>query len=199
MADKNIYANRLRDHATGAGCARLLAVDRRPVVRAGLKIRPAPEDGLEVEGGAADATGATPLARALRPDVVPMDVGMPGGIATTEALRASALRGAVVVPTLRGDSATRERAKEAGAAAFVVRHRTEGSLLATIRGVALAKGNWRLREGAVTRRVRIVAPSIERVMEMAGAGKPGRRARLLFSIDSEAFFVPEESERRVAA
>ncbi|CAA9424071.1 MAG: hypothetical protein AVDCRST_MAG03-2754 [uncultured Rubrobacteraceae bacterium] len=36
-------------------------------------------------------------------------------------------------------------------------------------------------------------------MEMAGAGKPGRRAHLLFPIDPEAFFVPEGSERREAA
>ena len=56
-----------------------------------------------------------------------------------------------------------------------------------------------VREGTVTRRVRIVAPSIERAMEMAGAGKPGRRAHLLFPIDPEAFFVPEGSERREAA
>ncbi len=56
-----------------------------------------------------------------------------------------------------------------------------------------------VRKGTVTRRVRIVAPSIERAMEMAGAGKPGRRAHLLFPIDPEAFFVPEGSERREAA
>lgn len=55
-----------------------------------------------------------------------------------------------------------------------------------------------LREGAVTRRVRITAPSIERAMEMAGDGKPGRTARLLFPIDPEAFFVPEKPERRAA-
>jgi len=56
-----------------------------------------------------------------------------------------------------------------------------------------------VREGAVTRRVRIVAPSIERAVKMAGHGKPGRRVRLLFPINPEAFFVPEASERREAA
>ncbi len=56
-----------------------------------------------------------------------------------------------------------------------------------------------VREGAVTRRVRITAPSIERAMTMAGDGKPGRRARLLFPIDAEDFFVPEGSRRREAA
>ena len=53
-----------------------------------------------------------------------------------------------------------------------------------------------VREGAVTRRVRIVAPS---AMKMAGHGKPGRRVRLLFPIDPEAFFVPEAPEQREAA
>ncbi len=56
-----------------------------------------------------------------------------------------------------------------------------------------------MREGAVTRRVQITAPSIERAMKMAGYGKPGRRVRLLFPIDPEAFFVPEDSGRREAA
>lgn len=56
-----------------------------------------------------------------------------------------------------------------------------------------------VREGAVTRRVRIIARSMEGAMKMAGDGKPGRRARLLFPIDPGAFFVPEGSERREAA
>jgi hypothetical protein len=76
-----------------------------------------------------------------------MNVGMLGGIATTEALRA-APRGAVMVPTLRGDSATRKRAEEVGAAAFVAKHRKDEILLTAIRGVALTKGMRRLRERA---------------------------------------------------
>jgi hypothetical protein len=56
-----------------------------------------------------------------------------------------------------------------------------------------------VREGAATLRVRITAPSIERALEIAGEGKPGRRVRLLFPIDPEAFFVPENPDRREAA
>lgn len=55
-----------------------------------------------------------------------------------------------------------------------------------------------VRDGAVTRRVRIIAPSIEQAMQMAGDGKPGRRVHLLFPIDPEIFFVAEESERKAA-
>jgi hypothetical protein len=47
-----------------------------------------------------------------------------------------------------------------------------------------------IREDAVTRRARLTTSSIERALKLAGGGKPGRRVRLIFPIDSEAFFVP---------
>jgi hypothetical protein len=56
-----------------------------------------------------------------------------------------------------------------------------------------------IREDALTRRVRISAPCIERALKMAGYGKPGRRVRLPFPIDPEAFFIPEDSGEREAA
>jgi hypothetical protein len=46
-----------------------------------------------------------------------------------------------------------------------------------------------IHEGALAYRVQITAPSIEHALEIAGAGKPGRRVRLVFPIDPEAFFV----------
>lgn len=55
------------------------------------------------------------------------------------------------------------------------------------------------REGALTYRVRVTAPSIERALEIVGAGKPIRTVRLLFPIDPEAFCVPEYSGKREAA
>jgi len=57
-----------------------------------------------------------------------------------------------------------------------------------------------IRQGALTYRVRVTAPSIERALEIAGEGKPGRRVRLVFPIDPEVFFVPAASgTRREAA
>jgi hypothetical protein len=50
-----------------------------------------------------------------------------------------------------------------------------------------------IREGALTYRVRVTAPSIERALEIVGEGKPGRRVRPVFPIDPEVFFVPEDS------
>jgi hypothetical protein len=56
-----------------------------------------------------------------------------------------------------------------------------------------------INEGALTYKVRVTAPSIERALEIMGDGKPGRRVRLLFPIDPEAYFVPEDVGRREEA
>jgi DNA-binding NarL/FixJ family response regulator len=103
-------------------------------------MRLALEVDLEVVGEAGDAAEAIDQARALRPDVVLMDVEIPGdgGIAAIESLRTAAPRSVVVVFTLRDDAATRERARTSGATAFVAKHRTEEVLLAAIRGAAAA-------------------------------------------------------------
>jgi hypothetical protein len=55
-----------------------------------------------------------------------------------------------------------------------------------------------IREGALTHQVQITAPSIEWALKVARGGKPGRRVRLLFPIDPEAFFIPEDSSWREA-
>ena len=56
-----------------------------------------------------------------------------------------------------------------------------------------------IRAGALTYRVRVTAPSIERALEIVGEGKPGRRVRLLFPIDPEVFFVSASSDARMEA
>jgi hypothetical protein len=56
-----------------------------------------------------------------------------------------------------------------------------------------------IREGALTHRTQVTAPSIERALKIAGGGKPGRRVRLVFPIEPEAFFVTEVPGRKEAA
>jgi DNA-binding NarL/FixJ family response regulator len=125
-------------NASGTRPIRLLLVDDQPAVRRGLKMRFALEPDLEVAGEAGNVTEAISLACTLRPDVVLMDFEMSDtdGVAATEALHAAAPESAVVILTLRDDVATQERARSAGAAAFVAKHQTEETLLAAIRRVA---------------------------------------------------------------
>jgi hypothetical protein len=56
-----------------------------------------------------------------------------------------------------------------------------------------------IREGALTHRTRVTAPSIERALRIVGGGTPGRRVRLVFPIDPEVFFVSEDPGTREAA
>jgi DNA-binding NarL/FixJ family response regulator len=114
-------------------------------------MRLALEEDLEVVGEAGDATEAIPLARARLPDVILMEVEMPGmsGIEATERLRAAAPQSAVVIFTLRDAAVTREQARAAGAAAFVAKHQTEEELLATIRGVAATDAKQAQRDRAL--------------------------------------------------
>jgi hypothetical protein len=56
-----------------------------------------------------------------------------------------------------------------------------------------------IREGALTYRVYVTAPSIERALGIMREEKPGRRVCLVFPLDPEVFFVPEESGAREEA
>src|SRR5437763_16909226 len=90
----------------GAGMIRVVLVDDQPLVRQGLRMRLALEPDISVVGEAGDGATALSLAQDGSPDVVVMDVAMPGmdGIAATAALRRLAPRIAVVIHTLHDDA-----------------------------------------------------------------------------------------------
>src|SRR3712207_1394256 len=101
---------------------RLLLVDDEPRGRAGLRVCLGLEPDIRVVGETGDGVEAMSLARALRPDVVLMDVDLPGldGLTAAARLRAEGgCDGSVVILSLHDDSANRERASRAGCAAFV--------------------------------------------------------------------------------
>jgi DNA-binding NarL/FixJ family response regulator len=110
-------------------------VDDQDSARTGLRLRIGLEDDLTVIGEAADADTALSRIAALRPDVVVMDVAMPGvdGISATTELKARMPAVAVVMLSLHDDPQTREAAAEAGAVAFVCKQEPDGVLLAALR------------------------------------------------------------------
>ena len=117
---------------------RVLLVDNRSVVRRGLLMRLALEPDLTVVGAAQSSTEALALARESAPDVVVMDIEMPGadGIQAIRQMRDLTTRGAVIVLTMRGGQETRAQALEAGALAFVEKQGSADVLLQEIRRLA---------------------------------------------------------------
>lgn len=123
------------DDTTRLEMITILLVDDQPAVRQGLRMRLGLESDVHVVGEANDGAEAVAIAQRLHPDVILMDVEMPNidGIQATQALRTLAPRSAVVMLSIHDDPVTQQRARAAGAAAFVSKHAAVDALLAAIR------------------------------------------------------------------
>jgi DNA-binding NarL/FixJ family response regulator len=110
-------------------------VDNQESVRRGLRMRLALEEDLQVVGEAADGKKALELIQEIKPDVVIMDLEMPGmdGISATAALHDLAPEVKVVMLSLHDSSFLRDRARIAGAIAFVQKREGAECLLNEIR------------------------------------------------------------------
>jgi len=121
-----------------AGVVRVLLADDHPVVRAGVTGMLASEPGLEIVGEAGSGDEAVDMARALRPDVILMDLRMPGGdgVSATRRIRAELPGTAVLVLTTFDTDADILRAVEAGAAGYLLKDLPRSDLAAAIRAAA---------------------------------------------------------------
>ena len=117
---------------------RLLVVDDEARVRRGLRMLLTSEPDLDIVGEAGDGVAALHLALELRPDVVLMDLLMPGtdGLQVTRMLQAAVPASSIVAFSVRDGVSTRRAAASAGAAAFVGKQEGPERLLATIRAAA---------------------------------------------------------------
>ncbi|KQO79626.1 two-component system response regulator [Frigoribacterium sp. Leaf263] len=132
---------------------RVVVADDQMVVRAGLSVVLGAVDDLEVVGQAIDGAEAVSLARNLRPDVVCMDIRMPGtdGITATRQITADpTIDAGVLVLTTFDVDADVFAALEAGAAGFLLKGTDEATLVSAVRSVAAGEGTLDQR---LTRRV----------------------------------------------
>ncbi|PWC04686.1 response regulator [Mycetocola zhujimingii] len=127
--------------------------DDQKIVRAGLSVILDQEDDIQVIGEAKDGYEAVALAKEQHPDVICMDIRMPGldGISATRAIMSdpSNTTSVLVVTTFDLDDYV-FGALEAGAAGFLLKGADEETLLGSIRSVARGDGTLDQR---LTRRV----------------------------------------------
>jgi DNA-binding NarL/FixJ family response regulator len=143
---------------------RVLIVDDQALVRAGFRIILESEPGIEVVGEAADGAAAIQQASALQPDVICMDVQMPGmdGLTATRAIVADpASRAAVLVLTTFDREDYLFAALQHGASGFLLKNSSPEALVEAVQ--VLARGDA-LLSPQITRRV---------IARFAGGGQPG--------------------------
>ncbi|MGW1768770.1 response regulator transcription factor [Streptomyces sp. NPDC002073] len=123
----------------GGGVLRVVVADDERMVRTALRVILDAEPDLDVVGEAATGAEAVSVVRALRPDVVLMDVRMPGidGIRATEQILATLAEPprVVVVTTFENDAYVYE-ALRAGAAGFLLKRAAAEELIGAVRLVA---------------------------------------------------------------
>jgi DNA-binding NarL/FixJ family response regulator len=117
---------------------RVLLVDDHPVVRSGLRGMLDVEPGIEVAAEASSAIEAVDAARLRQPDVILMDLRMPGidGAQATALVLAERPQSRVVVLTTYDNDADILRAVEAGAIGYILKDATREELILAVRTAA---------------------------------------------------------------
>jgi DNA-binding NarL/FixJ family response regulator len=133
----------------------VLIADDQTLVRTGLRAIIESEPGMTVVGEAADGAAAVEAARRLRPDVVLMDIRMPGldGVAATKALvggrNATTVTRVLILTTFLVDDYVAE-ALRAGASGYLLKDATADQMVEAVRVIAAGEA---MLAPAVTRRL----------------------------------------------
>jgi len=144
---------------------RVVLADDQPLVRASLQMVITDAPDLEVIGEAGDGTEAARLAETLAPDVVVMDIRMPGidGIEATRRITAGPSGARVLMLTTFDDDDCVYGALRAGASGFLVKDMALDDILTAIRVVAAGDG--------------LIAPKVTRRLIAEFAARPADTAR----------------------
>jgi NarL family two-component system response regulator YdfI len=167
----------------------VLVVDDHLIVREGLSLILETAQGIELAGEAADGAAALLLCRELQPDVVLMDLRMPGmdGLTAIRRLAADQPEIAVIILTTYDEDDLMMQGLQAGARGFLLKDTSRTALLDAIR--AAARGQT-LLSPAVMQRIltRAAAPTpaaapagpldlTERELEVLRAAAQGQRTK----------------------
>ena len=174
---------------------RILIADDHTIFRSGLNLLLSSEVDLEVVGEAKDGTAAVEMAASLHPDVVLMDVGMPGlnGLDATRQIRARLPEVNILVLTMHRSDEYFFQMLEAGAAGYLLKGAETNELINAVR--AVARGDvflypsmaWRLVQEYLSQ-----SPS-----QVSAAAHLTEREREILKLIAEGFSNGEIADRLV--
>jgi DNA-binding NarL/FixJ family response regulator len=164
----------------------VLLADDHSLIRKGFRLILAAEPDIEVVGEASDGTIAVSMTSALRPDVVLMDVRMPGrdGLEATRDITAAGLPSRVLILTTFDLDDYVYAGLRAGASGFLLKDTQPEDLVAAIR--TIASGDAVLAPGATRRLIRQFATQQP---EQASGRAAERIRRTLTSREQDVFLL----------
>lgn len=157
---------------------RVVLADDHPIIRDGLAALLTATEGIEVVGTAQSGDEAVRLAVTERPDVLVVDLHMPGGIDGVEAtrtVRSAAPEVGILVLTMLDDDATVRAALDAGASGYVLKGDSRQQIVRAIHAVAagasiLGSGVSRQAPGAAPDPFAELTARERQVLEMLATG-----------------------------
>jgi two-component system response regulator NreC len=129
---------------------RIVLADDHTVVRSGLRMLLDSESGLEVVAEASDVDGAARYVRGHHPDVLVLDLNMPGGssLDAIPELRRESPDTQIVVLTMQQEPAFARQALSAGALGYVLKEAADEELVEAVRRAAAGESYLNPRLGA---------------------------------------------------
>jgi DNA-binding NarL/FixJ family response regulator len=180
---------------------RVLLADDQDLVRAGFRALLDAQDDIEVVGEAGDGDEAVQLARRHRPDIVLMDIRMPGtdGLAATRTIAADGRLASVrivILTTFELDEYVFE-AIRAGASGFLVKNTKPVELLGAVR--AVAAGDALLSPSVTRRLIREFAARTREAPRSPALDALTEREREVMALVAEGLTNDEIAERLVVS
>jgi two-component system, NarL family, response regulator NreC len=120
---------------------RVLIVDDHALVRSGLRLVLEAEEDIMVEDEAGTADDAVRLSRLHKPDIVLLDVSMPGrsGLDAAPEIREAAPKAQILVLSMQDDPSYVREAFASGASGYLLKEAADAELVAAVREVAAGK------------------------------------------------------------